>query len=102
MKLLWCWPGKMKVPMLDDEQCKSVLSFNEVGTGDLREREVGPVLQEYERITRFHETNINALYHHVISLYGSPCSNCEKPLRTPRAKLCGRAGPSWWRDRLLK
>ena len=42
-----------------------------------------PVLQEYERLTGFHETNINAIYHHVASLYGPPCSCCGKPLRTP-------------------
>src|ERR1700730_3805530 len=89
MKTLWCWRCKMDVPMLDDDEFKRVLSFKGTGAGDLWEREFGPVLQEYERITGFNETNINAFYHHVISLYGPPCSNCGKTLRSPRAKLCG-------------
>jgi hypothetical protein len=82
----------MDVPMLEDEEFKRVLSFKGTGTGDLREREFGPVLQEFERITGFHETNINAFYHHVASLYSPPCSNCGKPLRTSRAKSCAACG----------
>jgi hypothetical protein len=80
----------MEVPMLDDDEFKSAMSLRGTGTGaDLLERQFGPVLREYERITGFHETNINAFYHHVASLYGPPCQNCGKPLRTPRAKVCG-------------
>lgn len=49
----------------------------------------GRSLLEYERITGFPETNRVAISHHLIFLYGPPCSNCGKPLRTPQAKLCG-------------
>ena len=75
--------------MLDEDEFKSAFSLKGTGVGDLWEREFGPVLNEYERITGFHETNINALYHHRSSLYGSPCGNCGKPLRRPQAKMCG-------------
>jgi hypothetical protein len=75
--------------MLDDEEFKRAISLRGTGEGDLWQGEFGPVLQEYERITGFHELNINAFYHHKISLYGSPCRNGGKPLRTPRPKLCG-------------
>jgi hypothetical protein len=79
----------MHVPMLEDEEFKRVISLRGTGEGDLRKRLYEPVLREYERITGFHESNINAIYHHKLSLYGRPCSYCGKPLRTPKAKLCG-------------
>jgi len=76
--------------MLDDDEFKLVSSFFNKGTqGDARERMFDLALREYERITGFHETNPNVLYHHVLSKYGPPCVNCGKPLRTPRAKMCG-------------
>lgn len=47
------------------------------------------ILERYNRITGYSETNPNAVWHHRLSLYGPPCKNCSRPLRTPRAKLCG-------------
>jgi hypothetical protein len=80
----------MDVAMLDDEDFKRVSSLLYKGTeGSIRERMFGPLLREYERITGFHEENPNAIYHHALSMYGPPCANCGKPLRTPRAKMCG-------------
>ena len=53
-----------------------------------------PVCKEYERMTGFSETNANAVMHHRISIYGPPCNNCGKPLRTPRASFCAACGAS--------
>lgn len=47
------------------------------------------VLAEFERITGYKERNPAAIWHHRMALYGPPCRSCEKPLRTPRATLCG-------------
>jgi hypothetical protein len=47
----------MEVPMLDDEKFDHALSLRGTGTGDLWNRQFGPVFREYERITGFHETN---------------------------------------------
>lgn len=81
--------------MLDDDEFERMMALRGTGTGEgLREREFGPVLREYARITGFHETNINAVYHHRASLYGPPCQNCRKPLRTPLAELCMSCGRS--------
>lgn len=52
----------------------------------------GEALDSYERLTGFRETNANALWHHQLSLYGPPCANCGKPLRTPRASYCPACG----------
>lgn len=51
-------------------------------------------LQRYFEITGFRETNVNALWHHRVIQFGPPCSNCGKPLRTPRAKFCAECGAS--------
>ncbi|MFZ1086172.1 MAG: hypothetical protein WAN35_14505 [Terracidiphilus sp.] len=48
-----------------------------------------PVCVEYERITGRKEMNHDEILKHRISLYGPPCKHCKKPLRTPKAKLCG-------------
>ena len=94
MTMLWCWRCKIEVPMLDDEEFRRVIGLRRVGQGDLREQHE-PVVEEYERIMGLREVNFNATYHHVLSMYGPPCPPCRRPLRTPRAKLCGscmRAG----------
>jgi hypothetical protein len=92
MKLLWCWRCKMEVPMLDDDEFRQVLNARVLVPGATSEERFALFLREYERITGFHETNPNAVYHHVVSLYGQTCSNCGNPLRTPRAKFCAACG----------
>jgi hypothetical protein len=78
------------MPMLDDDEFHLVSSLFNTGTeGGTKERMFAPALREYERITGFHETNPNVLYHHRLSMYGPPCGNCGKPLRTPKARMCG-------------
>lgn len=47
-----------------------------------------PVLDVYEKLTGFRESNHLAIMHHRISLFGPPCSACGKPLRSPQARWC--------------
>ena len=105
---LYCWRCGMVVPMLDDDEWAqlapllkvAILEFTEEHrrTGvSLREAQTTGVLGRralalYRDLTGFEETNLNALWHHQISLYGPPCTHCGKPLRTPRAKLCAACG----------
>lgn len=51
-----------------------------------------PMRQKYQEITGFEETNHLAILHHRISIYGEPCENCGKPLRTPQANFCAACG----------
>ncbi len=51
-----------------------------------------PAFDEYERMTGFRETNVNALWHHRLSLYGPPCKKCGRLLRTVQARHCAECG----------
>ncbi|HEY0685212.1 MAG TPA: hypothetical protein VGD45_22935 [Steroidobacter sp.] len=104
-KTMYCWRCKMDVPMLDDEEwsrvrallapmqtIKDVRERHGVPLGDALKLASWEALHLYREITRFSETNPNALWHHQIAIYGAPCTACGKPLRTPRAKRCFECG----------
>lgn len=91
MKIIWCWRCKIEVPMLDEEEFETCFSEEIVSSCDIYER-YGRVLARYEAMTGFAETNINAVYHHRLALYGKPCPSCGKPFRTPQASLCAACG----------
>lgn len=111
MVVLWCWRCKIDIPMLDEAEFTEwheayrsafatregkkpahALRFGRVDTPPLQAR-FAAALGLYKQMTGFDETNVNAILHHRISLYGPPCPECEKPLRTPRARMC--AACSW-------
>ena len=58
------------------------------------EARFAPMLAAYERLTGFRETNPMAIWHHRASLYGPPCHECGRPLRTPQARFCAACGTS--------
>ena len=37
------------------------------------------LLQVYNHLTKFNETNPNAVWHHQVDLYGPDCPDCKKP-----------------------
>jgi hypothetical protein len=84
-ELLYCWRCKMEIPMLDDAEAMYIFEPPE------SERRI---LDRYFEVTGFNEPNQAAVYHHVIAQYGPPCSNCGRPLRTPRARWCAACGAS--------
>jgi len=104
MKLLWCWRCKAEMPMLDEEEFAEIAALFSVATRSAKEirKETAlpiqhptvqqgfePVRAQYKIMTGNYETNVNAIMHHRVALYGPPCSECGKPLRTPKAKRCG-------------
>jgi hypothetical protein len=54
--------------MLDDDEYRQVMSFRPTTEGNLQTR-FRSMLAEYERITGFHETNPNAVFHHRLSVF---------------------------------
>lgn len=105
---LYCWRCGTDMPMLDEREYEQLLAqrrplkelmqrYRDLH-GGASPKETAELLQdvldEYERITGFKETNPNAIWHHRLSLYGPPCKACGKPLRTPRATFCAACGAS--------
>jgi hypothetical protein len=92
MKTQWCWRCKMNVPMLDEHEF-SLVSACATKPSEMTKGHIGKaMLDEYNRITGFNETNLNAFWHHRISTYGPPCPRCGKVLRTPLACKCFECG----------
>nr|WP_298931007.1 hypothetical protein [uncultured Allomuricauda sp.] len=50
------------------------------------------LLDYYNDLTGFGETEPNAIMHHSLQQIGPDCENCGKPYRTPQAKLCAACG----------
>ncbi len=97
MKILWCWRCKMEVPMLDEAEFAIAHELYGKAIRDVKshkEKEIrfAPLLDYYERVTGFRETEPNAIMHHNIAQYGPPCEKCSKPYRTPLAKFCASCG----------
>lgn len=51
-----------------------------------------PMLEMYRLLTGFVEINPSAVRYHEVQQYGSPCPQCRKPLRTPKARFCAACG----------
>jgi len=53
-----------------------------------RQEKFKELLDYYNRLTDFQETEPNTIMHHSIEQIGPDCEHCGKPYRTPKAKLC--------------
>jgi hypothetical protein len=97
----------MDVPMLDEKEFAIVKELYRDGmraTKEFREKyglsldqmsiedRFIPLLDAYEKITGFRETNPASIMHHRIQDYGLPCPGCGKVLRSPKAKICYLCG----------
>ena len=106
-RTIYCWRCRMDIPMLTEEEWAQVAPHLDNGIeqikryreqhgcslAEAKEKGLGQeALALYERMTGFHETNANALWHHRLSIYGPPCQACGKPLRTPEARSCAVCG----------
>jgi hypothetical protein len=87
----------MEVPMLDEEEFSIAHQlygdvFKVSKPGLTIEDRFQPMLDYYNELTGFGETEPNAIMHHRIAQYGPPCENCGKPYRTPEASFCAACG----------
>ena len=49
-------------------------------------------LAKYLELTGVSALHVNKIWEHRASLFGPPCKNCHRPLRTPRASFCANCG----------
>ena len=107
MQMMYCWRCDEVVPMLDEAEFAQISETNaacvEAVQRYRREHEAPlaevpldefyrPVREKYEEMTGASGYSSNQILKHRLSLYGPPCRNCGKPLRTPRAKMCAACG----------
>jgi hypothetical protein len=105
--LTYCWRTKEIVPMLDENEWQILsphLKASILGIKEHRERfrsTVGEArvpgygnaaLNCYFELTGYKEANPENLWRYRRADYGSLCSVCGKPFRTPRAKQCAECG----------
>ncbi|MCT4638054.1 MAG: hypothetical protein N4A72_10115 [Bacteroidales bacterium] len=92
MEIKYCWRCKMKVPFLDKEEFKIASDLYSKGFRDNSEQRFKALLDYYNNLTGFGETEPNAIMHHSLEQIGPDCECCGKPYRTPKAKLCAACG----------
>lgn len=95
MEYKFCWRCKMEVPMLDKEEHAIASKLYGKGFKILnKDRQIRfkELLDYYNDLTGFGETEPNAIMHHSLGQIGPDCENCGKPYRTDKAKLCAACG----------
>ena len=95
MEIKYCWRCKLEVPMLDKEEFAIVSALYQKGFRVLkkdRQERFKELLDYYNDLTGFKETEPNAIMHHSLEQIGPDCEKCGKPYRTPKAKLCAACG----------
>ena len=81
MRLLWCWRCQMDIPMLDEDEFAEIADLyarphSEAASSSRDPTSLWePMLDRYEEMTGFRETNPNAIMHHRLAMYGLP-SDC--------------------------
>ena len=82
--------------MLNTEEYTIALNLYSQGIKNYREnnrqKRFKKLLDYYNNLCDFNETEPNAIMHHEIALYGSDCENCGKPYRTKQASFCAACG----------
>ena len=78
--------------MLDDAEFAKAKELYSLGFRTTKPDRFQPLLDYYNNLSGFKETEHNAIMHHQISQYGPACENCGKPYRTPQALFCAACG----------
>jgi hypothetical protein len=87
----------MHVPMLEGEECIKASQLYAEGLKTIAKEEhirFKKLLDYYNGLTGFGETEPAAIMHHFIEQYGPDCEKCGKPYRTDKARLCASCGNS--------
>src|SRR5262245_9185753 len=110
MRIVYCWRCGIEVPMFDESEYRVIYDHwvravrivkEQARFQPVADRRVfimaryRPLFDAYTQITGKDEVfEPSSILHHRIAVLGPPCSDCGKPLRTPRAKYCAACGAS--------
>jgi hypothetical protein len=103
-----CWRCKTRMPFLDEGEWARIYPVLRDYTDRVqayREQtgaELPMALQHvqtdasevFAELTGFTDIDVQAIWHHQKSLYGSSCIRCGELVRTPRAARCASCGQS--------
>ena len=112
MRILWCWRCRKDVPMLDEVEYAEVERLHagyrprldelqpQIASSAQAKAEFNRLISErdllameiFAKHTGRQPTEPFEVLHHRLALYGPPCGKCGKPLRTPKASVCGNCG----------
>jgi ribosomal protein L32 len=86
------WDEISTLIQLDTESIKTYRSSTGVSLKEATSVLSSQAFDRYFEMTGIRETNLNALWHHHLSLYGDECPSCGHLLRTPQASFCANCG----------
>jgi len=107
--LMFCWRCGVDVPMLTEAEWAELEPLLLNAIDDIKDYRVrhgcsledtpieqlyADVVAKYELLTGFRSGNGAEIWNHRAAVYGPPCVECGKPLRTPRASFCAACGSS--------
>jgi hypothetical protein len=105
-ELHYCWRCATTVPMLDENEWLELapLMYRTLANSGRREPEraearttepdgsYAAARAKYRELTGFDEPQVAAIWHHQLRLFGPPCANCGRLLRTANARYCSGCG----------
>ena len=86
------WEEISTLISLDIERIKNYREFTGSSLKEANSKLNYQAFDRYFEITGIREKNLNALWHHHLSLYGDQCSSCGHLLRSPNASFCANCG----------
>ena len=90
-----------EVPLLDEKEWEEFAPYLTSYWQNTMKRKTGTryetpefveAADKYEKMTGYRPSSFDYQNYFRLSSYGRPCEKCQKPFRTPKAKICAECG----------